>query len=114
VTYIAGIFGTPVTGSAVFASSTGQLRVSVSRERFNTAIAPMGSNTAKLEQLRSVSFKLRSDATGARQYGLSAEDPQVAKMHAARLHAKDECGAPRGWISNLATESRVLILRRNV
>jgi hypothetical protein len=79
VTYIAGISGTPVTGSAVIVSSTGQLGVTVSSERFKTAIAPMGSDTAKLGQLRPVSFKLKSDATGTRQYGLIAEE--VAKVY---------------------------------
>jgi hypothetical protein len=78
-TYIAGIYGTSVTGSAVVVSSTGQLGVTVSAERFKTAIAPMGSDTAKLEQLRPVSFRLKSDATGTRQYGLIAEE--VAKVY---------------------------------
>ena len=34
----------------------------------------MGSDTAKLTQLRPVSFKLKSDTTGTRQYGLIAEE----------------------------------------
>ena len=60
-------------------NSSGQLGVVVSSERFKTAIAPMGSNTAKLEQLRPVTFKLKSDAKGTRQYGLIAEE--VAKVY---------------------------------
>jgi hypothetical protein len=51
----------------------------VSSERFKTAIAPMGSNTAKLQELRPVTFKLKSDAAGITQYGLIAE--QVAKVY---------------------------------
>jgi hypothetical protein len=78
-TFIAGIYGTSVTGSAVVVSSSGQLGVTVSSERYKTAIAPMGTDTAKLEQLRPVSFKLKSDATGTRQYGLIAEE--VAKVY---------------------------------
>jgi hypothetical protein len=78
-TYIAGIYGTSVTGAAVVVSSTGQLGVTVSSERFKTAIAPMGTDTAKLKQLRPVSFRLKSDATGTRQYGLIAEE--VAKVY---------------------------------
>jgi hypothetical protein len=78
-----------VTGSTVVVSSTGQLGVTVSSERFKTAIAPMGSDTAKLEQLRPVSFKLKSDATGARQYGLIAEE--VAKVY-PELVIRDEKG----------------------
>jgi hypothetical protein len=78
-TFVAGITGVSVTGSAVVVSSTGQLGVTVSSERYKTAIAPMGSDTAKLEQLRPVSFRLKSDAAGTRQYGLIAEE--VAKVY---------------------------------
>jgi len=88
-TYIAGIYSTSVTGNAVVVSSTGQLGVTVSSERFKTAIAPMGSDTAKLEQLRPVSFRLKSDATGSRQYGLIAEE--VAKVY-PELVIRDENG----------------------
>jgi hypothetical protein len=77
--FIAGIYNTSVTGSAVMVNSSGQLGVVVSSERFKTAIAPMGANTAKLQQLRPVTFKLKSDATGTRQYGLIAEE--VAKVY---------------------------------
>ncbi|HSY07021.1 MAG TPA: tail fiber domain-containing protein [Steroidobacteraceae bacterium] len=78
-TFIAGIYGTAVTGSAVVVSSTGKLGVTVSSERFKTAIAPMASNTAKLQKLRPVTFKLKSDPQGALQYGLIAEE--VAKVY---------------------------------
>jgi hypothetical protein len=67
------------TSSTVVVSSTGQLGVTVSSERYKTSIAPMGSDTTKLGQLRPVSFKLKSDATGTRQYGLIAEE--VAKVY---------------------------------
>jgi len=63
--------------------------VVASSERFKTAIAPMGSNTAKLAQLRPVTFKLKSDATGTRQYGLIAEE--VAKVY-PELVIRDESG----------------------
>jgi Chaperone of endosialidase len=78
-TFIAGIKGISVTGSAVMVSSTGQLGVTVSSERFKTAIERMGSNTAKLEQLRPVTFHLKTDPKGALQYGLIAEE--VAKVY---------------------------------
>jgi hypothetical protein len=78
-TYIAGIYGTSVTGSTVVVSSTGQLGVTVSSERYKTAIAPMGSNTDKLQQLRPVTFHLKTDPKGVLQYGLIAED--VAKVY---------------------------------
>jgi len=77
--YIAGIYGKPVTGSAVMISSTGQLGVVTSSERFKTAVEPMGSRSAKLAQLRPVSFHLKSDPQGALQYGLIAEE--VARVY---------------------------------
>jgi len=77
--YIAGIYGTSVTGSAVVVSSTGQLGVTVSAERFKTGIAPTGSKSARLGQLRPVTFHLKTDREGALQYGLIAEE--VAKVY---------------------------------
>jgi hypothetical protein len=78
-TFIAGIYDTSVSGSAVMVNSSGQLGVVVSSERFKTGIEPMGSNTARLGRLRPVTFKLKSDAKGTRQYGLIAEE--VAKVY---------------------------------
>jgi hypothetical protein len=78
-TYVAGIYGTSVAGSAVVVSSSGQLGVTVSSERFKTAIAPMGSNSEKLGRLRPVTFHLKTDPNGALQYGLIAEE--VAKVY---------------------------------
>jgi len=88
-TFIAGIFNTSVTGSAVMVNASGQLGVVVSSERFKTAIVPMGSNTEKLQQLRPVTFKLKSDAKGTPQYGLIAEE--VAKVY-PELVIRDENG----------------------
>jgi hypothetical protein len=87
--YIAGIYGTSVTGNAVVVSSTGQLGVTVSSERFKTAIAPMGSASAKLLQLRPVIFHLKTAPKGALQYGLIAEE--VAKVY-PDLVIRDEKG----------------------
>lgn len=78
--YIAGIYNVPLSGSTVVVTSTGQLGVSsVSSERFKTAIVPMGADTVKLAQLRPVSFRLKNDSTGTRQFGLIAEE--VAKVY---------------------------------
>jgi polyhydroxyalkanoate synthesis regulator phasin len=88
-TYIAGIYGTSVTGSAVVVSSTGQLGVTVSSERFKTDIAPMSSASEKLQQLRPVTFHLKSDPHGPLQYGLIAEE--VAKVY-PELVIRDESG----------------------
>jgi hypothetical protein len=78
-TFIAGIYGASVHGHAVMISSTGRLGIMVSSERYKTSITPMGSNTAKLEQLRPVTFHLKTDPKGALQYGLIAEE--VAKIY---------------------------------
>jgi Chaperone of endosialidase len=80
-TYIAGIYPNTIANPfPVVIDSTGHLGVgSVSSERFKTAIAPMGANTAKLEQLRPVTFHLKTDPHGALQYGLIAEE--VAKVY---------------------------------
>jgi hypothetical protein len=88
-TFIAGIYDHSRSGNAVVVTSTGELGVLASSERFKTAIAPMESNTAKLGQLRPVTFKLKSDATGTRQYGLIAEE--VAKVY-PELVVRDEKG----------------------
>jgi Chaperone of endosialidase len=79
--FIVGIYTTSMIANSlpVYVDSAGRLSAGTSSERFKTAITPMGSETAKLGQLRPVSFKLKSDATGTRQYGLIAEE--VAKVY---------------------------------
>jgi hypothetical protein len=88
-TVIAGIISSKITGSAVYVTTTGRLGVLASSERFKTAIAPMGSDTAKLVQLRPVTFHLKTDPKGALQYGLIAEE--VAKVY-PELVIRDEKG----------------------
>jgi hypothetical protein len=87
--FIAGIYNTSVSGSAVMVNSSGQLGVVLSSERFKTAIAPMGSNTAKLEQLRPVTFKYKTDPKGTLRYGLIAEE--VATVY-PELVVRDQNG----------------------
>lgn len=61
-------------------TSTGQIGIApLSSERFKTGITPMGSATAKLDELRPVTFQYKSNPQGARQYGLIAEE--VAKVY---------------------------------
>ena len=78
-TYIAGIYGTHLTGSAVYIDAAGQLGVLASAERFKTAIAPMGSSSERLQRLRPVTFQLKTDPTATRQFGLIAEE--VARVY---------------------------------
>ena len=89
-TFLAGIFGnTKVKGLSVIINSSGQLGVLASSERFKTEIAPMGSSSNKVLKLRPVTFKLKSDQSGTRQYGLIAEE--VAKLY-PELVVTDEKG----------------------
>jgi hypothetical protein len=73
-TLIAGIYGTTLTGSAVYVTSTGQLGVLGSSERFKTDIAPMPELSDKLNQLRPVTFHYKTDPDSIPQYGLIAEE----------------------------------------
>jgi hypothetical protein len=74
-TTIAGIYGSQVSGgSAVFVTSTGQLGVQGSSERFKTDIATMPEVSEKLNQLRPVTFHYKTDPKGIQQYGLIAEE----------------------------------------
>lgn len=76
--FIAGIVNSQITGSPVYVTNTGRLGVVASSERYKTAIAPI-EDTAKLQRLRPVSFRLKADPKGAVQYGLIAEE--VAKVY---------------------------------
>jgi len=91
--YMAGISNSKITGSAVFVTSSGQLGVLASSERYKTAIASMGGNTEKLQQLRPVTFHLKSDPAGAVQYGLIAEE--VDKVY-PELVIRDDQGVIQG------------------
>jgi hypothetical protein len=92
-TTIAGIFGTAVSGSAVYVSSTGQLGVQASSERFKTDIVAMPDVSTGLEQLRPVTFHYKSDPQNVVQYGLIAEE--VAKVY-PELVIRDASGNVMG------------------
>jgi hypothetical protein len=91
--YIAGIYTTKLTGSAVYVNSKGQLGVLASSERYKTEIESLGKTTQRLEQLRPVSFHLKSDPGGAIQYGLIAEE--VDKVY-PELVIRDDKGVIQG------------------
>jgi hypothetical protein len=78
-TFIAGIVGVPVSGSAVLISNTGQLGIQASSSRYKHDIQPMGAHSRGLLQLRPVIFRYKQDAQGERQYELIAEE--VAKVY---------------------------------
>jgi hypothetical protein len=77
--FVAGIEGSQITGAAVYVNSNGRLGVLASSERYKTDIAPMGASSEKLAQLRPVTFRLKTDAQGTRQFGLVAEE--VARVY---------------------------------
>jgi len=91
--YIAGISGAQVTGSAVYVTSSGQLGVMGSSERFKTDIAAMPAESAKLDRLRPVVFRYKEDAARVLQYGLIAEE--VDRVY-PELVIRDETGAIQG------------------
>jgi hypothetical protein len=87
---IAGIYSnTAVSGLAVVIGSNGELGAVSSSERFKTAIEPMAANTAKLQQLRPVTFRYKADPQRTLRYGLIAEE--VAKVY-PELVVRDQKG----------------------
>jgi hypothetical protein len=90
---IAGIYGVPVSGMAVYVTANGQLGVQASSERFKADIAPMPELSAKLNQLRPVTFHYRTDTASVQQYGLIAEE--VDKIY-PELVIRDEKGRIQG------------------
>ena len=75
-TYIAGIFGTPKIKKAceVVVETTGLLGCVTSSARYKRDIRDMGNASDKLMKLRPVTFTYKADSTGAKQYGLIAEE----------------------------------------
>ena len=91
--FLAGVSGAHVTGAAVYVTAGGQLGVLASSERYKTAVAPMGSSTKRVMQLRPVSFHLKTDPAGEVQYGLIAEE--VARVY-PELVIRDDKGRIEG------------------
>src|SRR4029077_10136074 len=76
-TFIAGIRNAMIAGSAVqIDTTTGQLGLLSSSERFKDGIEPMGNASEALLSLRPVTFRYKKniDPKGAPQFGLVAED----------------------------------------
>jgi hypothetical protein len=89
-TFIAGITGVPVSGSAVLINAAGKLGIQASAARYKTDIAPLGRRSQRLFQLRPVTFLYKQDPQGERQYGLIAEE--VAAVY-PELVTRDTQGA---------------------
>jgi endosialidase-like protein len=73
-TFVAGIWGTAVRGSAVVVNSSGQLGVAPSSARYKKEIKPMDKASEAILGLKPVTFHYRSDNTNTPQFGLIAEE----------------------------------------
>ena len=92
-TFMAGVGETAVTGSSVRVSSTGQIGVAPSSERFKEAIQAMDKMSEAILALRPVSFRYKKeiDPAGLPQFGLVAEEAERVNPD---LVARDEHGKP--------------------
>jgi hypothetical protein len=91
--FIAGVTNSKITGSAVYVNAAGRLGVLASSERYKTGIAAMGSRTQRLQQLRPVTFHLKTEPTAPVQYGLIAEE--VERVY-PELVTRDAAGVIQG------------------
>jgi len=92
-TFISGIENSKITGNAVYVTSSGQLGVLASSERYKDRIQTMGERSDRMQLLRPVTFHLKSDPKGNVQYGLIAEE--VVKIY-PELVVRDETGKIQG------------------
>ena len=70
-TYIAGIFGSSVTGDAVVVSNTGKLGIVMSSARYKRDIHDMDAASSNLMKLRPVTFRYKDDPRGRCSTGWS-------------------------------------------
>jgi hypothetical protein len=75
-TFIAGIFGTTVSGSTVVVGSNGKLGVATSSARFKQGIKPMDKASEAVLKLKPVTFQYKEelDPDKIPQFGLIAEE----------------------------------------
>jgi Chaperone of endosialidase len=74
-------------------NAAGRLSVGTSSERYKTGIVTMDDQMTKLQQLRPVTFHLKTEPLGTLQYGLIAEE--VAKIY-PELVVRDPEGRIQG------------------
>jgi len=92
-TFIAGISGIPVTGTAVVVDGSGQLGVAPSSKRFKEGIRPMDNESETILALKPVTFhyKKEIDPKKTAQFGLVAEEVENVNPD---LVVRDEEGKP--------------------
>jgi len=90
-TFVAGISGSPITGTSVVVSGVGRLGTVASSQRFKDDIKPMDKASEAILALKPVTFhyKKEVDPDGIPQFGLVAE--QVEEVN-PDLVARDEKG----------------------
>ncbi len=84
--YMAGVFNSTVSGSAVLVSSTHQLGLVVSSQRYKKHIEDMGDASLPLLKLRPVRFTYNHLDDKSEQFGLIAEEvnehlPQIVEFN---------------------------------
>jgi hypothetical protein len=91
--FVAGLAGTTLDNGVpvVVDTSTGQLGVLPSSQRFKTDIKPMNKTSEGILALRPVTFCYQNSSTGTAQFGLIAEE--VAKVD-PHLVVRDSDGQP--------------------
>ena len=91
-TFIAGIGTAPVSDAAVMIdTATGQLGIATSSARYKQDIAPMGTSSEKVLDLRPVTFAYKDDAQGLTHYGLIAEEVAAMYPELVTRTATGEC-----------------------
>jgi Chaperone of endosialidase len=75
-TFVAGIIGSPITGTSVVVNSTGRLGTVASSQRFKESIHPMDKASEAILSLKPVTFRYKEeiDPDGIPQFGLIAEE----------------------------------------
>jgi hypothetical protein len=92
-TFIAGIFGAPMSGNVVVVNSSGKLGVVPSSARFKDNIEPMDKASEAILALEPVTFRYKGeiDSEHIRQFGLVAEEVQKVSPD---LVVRDKEGKP--------------------
>lgn len=91
--FIKGVFGTALSGNTVLINSAGQLGVLVSSARYKQDIELLATQSAKVHELRPVTFHYKTEPSGPLQHGLIAEE--VAQVY-PELVTRDAEGVIEG------------------
>ena len=96
-TFIAGIFGVPMSGSVVVVNSSGKLGVTTSSARFKDNIKPMGKASEMILALKPVTFRYQKelDSESIPQFGLIAEEVERVNPDLVARDAKGKVNSVR-------------------